>query len=73
MSGLNNFFSYDRLVSAYEDKVLHDPDTTKIYFDLVKEYDSTSFEKFVEYVLENASTQNCSDISASCYINEHFR
>ena len=62
-----------RLVSAYENKVLHDPDTSSIYFDLVRKYDNTSFTRFVEYVLEIATLHNCFERYSFCGINVHFR
>ena len=62
-----------RLISAYEDKVLNDPDTNPIYFDLVKKYDNTSFTRFVEYVLDAATNQKCLTRSSWCGVNPHFR
>ena len=45
----------NRLVSAYEDKVLADPESERIYYDLVQRYDNISFVRFADYVLEEAT------------------
>ena len=62
-----------RIVSAYEDEVLHDPDSSSTYFDLMTKYDDISFARFVEFVLEAAMKQNCSSPASECQINENFR
>ena len=66
-------FVFIRLVSAYEDKVIYDPDTNGIYFDLVRMYDNISFVNFVEYVLDEATRRKCFTRSSMCIINEHYR
>ena len=40
------------------------------YEDMVQDM---SFPKFVEYVLEEATRENCFDSSLGCQINEHIR
>ena len=46
---------------------------TAIISDLVNKYEDISFVRFVEYVLEGATKNNCFDRSSACQINEHFR
>ena len=65
-------FVFIRLVSAYEDKVLIEPDDDGIYFALVRMYDNTSFVNFVEYVLDHATRQQCFTRSSMCKINPHY-
>ena len=46
---------------------------TTIILDLVNKYEDISFVRFVQYVLEGATKNNCFDRSSACPINEHFR
>ena len=70
---LSSIFCLCRLVTVYEDEVLHDPDSSSIYLDLMMKYDDISFARFVDYVLAAAENQNCSSASSECQINENFR
>ena len=64
---------YERLISCYENKVIHDPDAERMYFEIVEKYNDTSFATFVDYVLEAATKKNCFARSSNCWINRHFR
>ena len=63
----------NRLVSAYEDKVLADPESERIYYDLVQRYDNISFVRFADYVLEEATKHGCFEGPRKCEVNYHFR
>ena len=66
-------FVYNRIVSAYENKVLVNPGSTRIFSDLVNKHQDISFVSFVQYVLQSAADKRCFDTSSSCAINYHFR
>ena len=67
-------FVYNRIISAYEDKVLVNPGSQPMLNKrLVNKYQDISFVSFVQYVLQSAADKRCFDTSSSCEINPHFR
>ena len=69
----SNATSDSRLISAYESKVIDDPDSTDIYQKMVQLYNSTSFQAFARHVLDSAEEKKCYDVGSRCNINVHLR
>ncbi len=62
---------FERLVSAYEDKILnHGPGREK-HFELIAEQIGTDFGAFANFVIEDARERGCNDFG--CDVNIHYR